>query len=348
MRIFIFIFFSSLCTAIFSNEEVSMHILNSTQEKSQLAVKEEDGEKETIKPAKKDHFCKHKGFFIEADFLYWNVRNNSAVAGLQGNLNPIIPQILDSGRVKRVNFKWEPGARVGIGYDLSHGNWDISAFWTYIYSNVSRTLTSTNYSVAEISESNLKWANYVKGSWKIHYHFWDLEFGKCCLSGKYFSIRPHLGAVGTWIPQKFTTKIRDMEEDPDEEEILRYKNNYWGVGLKSGLNGNWFFCSHASLFGDISGALLCGRKDLDVFATYDGSFDDTRAKIKNKYFNINPLLQLIAGLSFGSFFNDESMYFNLKAGYEINYLFDQNSFHKEQKSKSLQLSGLTAKALFKF
>ena len=77
--------------------------------------------------------------FISADLLYWRAFENGLdVCVPQSETNTVTDGTVAStfkGRARDPRFNWDPGFRLGAGFNLGCSNLDVAAYWTHFYSN---------------------------------------------------------------------------------------------------------------------------------------------------------------------------------------------------------------------
>ncbi len=165
--------------------------------------------------------------FIGADLLYWRA--------FQDGLDICIPTdvsdtVLSDGRIistfegrgKDLNFEWNPGFRIGAGYEFACSNWDVGALWTHFNSKAHRSLCNEN-----------------RLRWHINLDVIDLlvayqsDFNSC------FSLRPYFGIRLARIDQKLRLgELIDSRTFARESEDLfgtDNKQKFKGVGPLIGL-----------------------------------------------------------------------------------------------------------------
>jgi hypothetical protein len=300
------------------------------------------------------------GFFFVGDFLYWKGRNNSWIIAMHNISEETLPtQTLIKADTLRPDFEWKPGLRVGIGYNLPHDNWDIYLDWTYVKSKAKKTVTAPNYSIEFSAFERVVYIGYIHGKWDVDYNTWDLEFGRSFYPGSYFSIRPFLGLRGTYFRQIFYTLADDPDPlTPPIDQIFpfsaRVPDEYWGVGVRGGIDGELHICNYFGIFGKFSCSLLYGEVDAPIIIVDDIGIpaEETKRHITNKYYEIKPCSQIILGLSTGGCFDKKSKFFGIRAGFEMNYWWDQeNSLNvglPRDYGTPLEFAGLTLEARFEF
>lgn len=258
-------------------------------------------------------------FDVFADFLYWRtteVIDWASILQQEGNLHTTTFKTLD--------FDFCPGFRVGVGYNNHECNpWDTQGYYTYF-----RTKTSDRASpgFGEVQSEFLGSKISLIGLYqtgaidlKLDYNMFDWELGYTLCACNNLSLRPMIGVKGGWIDQTIKTK---WEKDIIFFEVISItatedlKNDFWGVGPKGGVNGQWILggrCnSFFSLFGDVSAAFMWGHwviKD-----EFDDSFQTTViTKVKDRNFGAL-MLQGAIGLRFDYCCPST---FSIQAGYEI-------------------------------
>ena len=162
-------------------------------------------EKEVITPPAGPFVKNGYDVFITAAFLYWQAiqeRLTYATTGIGVNT---------SGRVHSIDYPWEPGFRVGIGFYPKHDGWDSTARYTWLHSHsadrasgtniVPFTLTFDGFSSTQVSQ-----ITSARSSWDLHYNVIDLEIGRNFFLSKLLATRLFFGLKGTWINQDWSTR----------------------------------------------------------------------------------------------------------------------------------------------
>jgi len=281
--------------------------------------------------------------YFTLDFLYWSAHNHG-FSWANKNYDDTTRKPIDL-RVLYVDEKWEPGFRFGIGWDTLHDYWDILAQWTYYhnYSKDSASSPNADYIVGGgIYPSSGMATNFIyrngKAHWRLNYNMLDLEIGKTFYISKYLSFRAHAGTRGGWIDQSFRSEFTNMtydKEPPIRDTVYHCEQDYWGLGPRLGINGDWHLGAGFSIFGNIAAALLYGKFDvhetqrfLAADTTYrywtliPGVYNEILG-LKRDFYELSPNLEMIIGLSWGECFYNEKVYFGLKAGWETNYWWNQ-------------------------
>jgi hypothetical protein len=231
---------------------------------------------------------------------------------------------------KHVDFEWEWGFKVGIGYNMmKHDEWDTQFYYTWFRANeeanaglpVGRIIPLYMFN-QEINGSDFKSGEI---HWKINYNMFDWELGRGYMVSKHLALRPHVGVKGGWIYQNLHGHFTAFS---NERAAYKAKNHFWGVGPSGGINtkwelGNWethFF----SLFGDFSGAWMYGH--WNVSHEYQDS-DLVEVEFENLGRNLGAVtLQAFIGFGWDTNFNDDQCHFSMRLGYEVQHWFNQLKF----------------------
>jgi hypothetical protein len=157
---------------------------------------------------------------------------------------------------------------------------------------------------------------------------------------KTIAIKPFWGVRGGTIHQKqnavFSTFIAGSADHGRERAL---QNNYWGVGPRAGLDGEWHLPSGFGLIGKTAAALLYGhtqgKNSLTITHTDDTVDADPSA---SNFYRVVPNVQLAMGLEWQTCFWCEKMFYKVSAMWETSCYW--NSW-PTQESELLGIQGLT-------
>ncbi|MCH9630954.1 MAG: hypothetical protein S4CHLAM37_09650 [Chlamydiia bacterium] len=303
------------------------------------------------------------------------------------------------GRVHYVKRKWDPGFKVAIGLDLGHDGWDLGAEYTWFRTKPSGSLTagtdlgtsiiptfqSSPVAVQNVSEAG---NNLVIGDasakYRLHFNAIDLSLGRNFFVSPRLTTRPHFGLKGTWQTQRFKPKYDNITgtvvEEPGDGNVIttsisnafyhhNFKQNYWGVGIRTGMDTSWQFTKSFGIYGNWALSALWGqfdtkRKDTTqstetITNTTDPDSDETNTvlpsrmvDVTNKFHTLSPVLELALGLRYDYWFSDNDYRFRIQAGWEEQVWFDQNQLFDIQVltplTGNLIFQGFTLKVRFDF
>jgi hypothetical protein len=205
----------------------------------------------------------------------------------------------------------------------------------------------------------------ARGYWSLYFNDVDWELGKTIFISKNFILRPHAGIKGAWHHQIFN--IQNVGDSYDENGIQTGTNNeftslhqrekFWGIGLRLGVNNNWYFNKHFSIYGDLAVSELYGQfyitsKTSNNISSSVGSGNF----LTNNIHRLVPVLELALGVRYETDFGFNNHYnFYVKAGWEQQIWWNQNQFLSSvainpifNPSGNLMLQGVDLKVGFKF
>lgn len=311
--------------------------------------------KKTEKEITPSAMCPNRtqGPFFSVEFLYWHSSEDSLESALSiegGTQNT-------SGSVKvkslEQKFEWNPGCRIGLGYNFPYYGWDGLVQWTYMYTDPSGKFEEGNLGVAApvivadsifLSNGNNSkgppFADEVKSKWRMIFNSIDLDFGRNFKVSPSLSLRPHGGLKSAWIHQHYRVHGVFVPQGSDQggnatdfANTFTAFNNFFGVGPYIGTDARWRLPSNVGLFFNLAAAGVIGKfktqgKYTD-FLENDGfgniSALNTFVQIKSNRYRIAPMIQLSLGFDWNKCIGKRRQ-ISLKAGYEIQYWWAQNRF----------------------
>jgi len=317
--------------------------------------------------------------YITADFIWWKAYEDGLDFAWSGApLAPTaVPPSATSGNMFRPNFKYEPGFKVGFGNKFDHDGWDLYAQYTWLRVNRSK---QNEENCCEV-ENEIAWSNYwlptnagpeailmndESAKWKLSFNVLDLELGRDYYISKYLTMRPFVGMKFSWQTQKYHVDyddvlfVQDQSDTPSSNVVIPLGSNYdiqfhqkeLGIGIRAGLDTQWYFCKWLGLYGDVAVTGLWNRfheKRTDTVSPIAAASYDNFV-IKNKVRDVTGVLELGLGVFFEWPFHHDDYMFQLELGWENQIWFDQNQFITVETLMpgNLSLQGLTLKALFAF
>jgi len=349
----------ALCTAAFSREKV-----HSTDSIYGSAIPKQD-----ITPTAGPRVDHGIDAFITADFIYWTARMDDLAYVTTGYSNQTAS--VGSGNTKYPDWKWRPGFKVGIGLNLPHDGWDGLAELTWLHSsadNVTKLegngiLPLWNISALSGFFSNNDTIREANTSWDLHYYHVNLELGRHFYISRFLTIRPFVGLKGAWIDQDYHVQY-DISI-PDLASTFRMKNDqdYWGIGLRFGMNTTWKMDQHWGLYGNLSLSALWSqfqvKREDKRFDTLNNlanptplNTEITTLNAQDDFHTIKGVLELGIGLQGQWWFADNRYHILTQAGWDELLWINHNNLLKPYFSQSARgdmiLQGLTIKLRFDF
>jgi len=279
--------------------------------------------------------------FISADFLYWRCHENGLGyviknGGAFSGQNPeSVGAVLNSGKIKNVHPDWRAGFRVGVGYNLDHDGWDLSANWTRYYTHahnetfapIGGTLIPAfiNPAIAPPVGTLVE----AEAHWKLHLNVIDFELGREFFVSRCMTIRPFGGLKTAWLNQKMRTEYDYLTAGTVQTIEPKMSSNFWGIGLMGGLDSEWKFSEGWSIYASGDIALLYGYyKIRDREYGITSTAQTTRLKVKDDPTIGRAITDLAAGLRWEEMFSCDSFRLRIQAGWEQHMYFSQNQFIK--------------------
>jgi hypothetical protein len=286
------------------------------------------------------------GFFITADFLWWKLYEGGTEYALKDTVSVADFSLINArGPIKHLNFNWEPGYKVGLGYLFDHDGWELYLDFTSLKTRAhASTSSNVDFLFPLIGAQTFSFSK-ADAHWHVSFYDLDLVLGRNYFVSKYLALHPYFGLTSAWIQQH-----RQVTYTPPSDIAfkVRSKNNFWGIGPRLGMDSQFYLGRSFSLYGDFSGGLLWGD-----FHVREKEFVPSEGL--NVYSLRDNLHRMVATVGFGlgiayeTNFNHDANHFMVKAGYEGQYWWRQNqmpiynafAIDFTRQSEDLSLQGLT-------
>jgi hypothetical protein len=322
--------------------------------------------------------------FITADYIYWKAYSEGLAYSYDGVANAptaVNPSSASTGEVLRPKFKWESGFKIGLGNKFSHDGWDVYAQYTWLRSKaeseegeedccVTTTVTAkSDYWLATAACPEAVLMGEEGSDWRLNsFNVLDLELGRDFYISKFLTLRPFGGLKFSWIHQKYKVKYSDIIFVGDGNDVpplslstiplgsnvkLDFKQREFGVGLRAGMDTQWYFCKWLGAYGDFALTALWNRfnerREVEVNTPSATEFDSE--EIKDKVYDVTAVLEIGLGLFFEWAFCDDAYMLSLAAGWEDQIWFNQNNMiflMNNNAPGNLAFQGFTLRAEFAF
>lgn len=306
---------------------------------------------------------------LSAAFIYWTARLDSltyAKTGFGDLPNAISP---NKGDVQSVDWSWDPGFKVALGWSFCHGCWDMNLQYTWFYTNVGDSKRSDflqpGFQIFTLSSQSLNVPNFDKAHahYDLHYQVGDLELGRNFYVSKTLKLRPFIGIKGTWQKQDYnvfyeTLAVTSLFQQFTFNYNARFDHSIWGLGIRSGLNTSWQFSRNFSIYGNLAltGIWLhydTDRKDTFTLVDLNQPFQDelSTVNVQDHLRLIKPVVEFGMGLRAETYYGCGRYHFQLEAGWEAQIWVNQTLFislNDHYDRFDLNLQGLTAKVRLDF
>jgi hypothetical protein len=311
--------------------------------------------------------AKHgSGLFVTVEPIYWKATQKGMTYAIKGTNNSLLGvQIgLDDSRSKKPVLDWAWGVRLGLGYDFRRDGWDLYTTWTHYRNDAhSNTTISTDAQGASGSDyispfwiAKLFPVNYpglvnsAKAHWKLNLELIDFELGREFFISKWLTLRPFIGGRVAWINQDYNLKfVRNPSSSfpiypagNSSTWNIDMENDFWGIGIRAGLNTKWLLGGGWSIYGNAAVSILDGHfnNKFEQEATGTGTINNVIPHIsistsdsfenKDRIHTDVAIADLSLGLRWETLFAKEKALFALWAGYEQHIFFEQNQFMNYQ------------------
>lgn len=295
-------------------------------------------------------------WFVTIEPLYWYQRTNgTAFAYSNSTLQTSIPL---KGRTKDIDFGWSWGIRVGGGKNIAFDQWDLYASFIYFRNHVSgKSRGGLNSTLIPLKGSVITQAGvgFAKSVYDLDFYNIDVELGRHYYVSEKLSFRPFIGLKNAWIDQfqdvRYTGGSLGNNSAHIDDEC-----EYWGIGLRTGVNSKWHLLDGWYIGGLLSGAVLYGFFDIEHREKVTPSPRD-RINLEDNKHRFAPMMQWRLGLGYGTYFNQKEYYLDIGAYYEGMYWWRQNqmlkvyeysAFRYDNIAEDLTMHGLTLSARLYF
>ncbi|HSX11681.1 MAG TPA: Lpg1974 family pore-forming outer membrane protein [Chlamydiales bacterium] len=277
---------------------------------------------------KPDFQCKKHSGYVTADYLFLHATEDGLYYATQVKNNPS-----EAGDIKNIDFEWDSGFRVGLGYRMPHDKWEVFANWTHFVTDASGSLANTTDLVFPEWNTVLfslpgDLISSIGASWKLHLNTLDGEMARYYRVTRTVSMRPHFGLRGAWIDQSYKTFSNGGDNGtPVTHDDIQMSCDFTGVGLRAGLDTEWTFWNHWSLFGNAGCSLLYGTFEVKQKEILTQTVTPTtQYDISDEYQQNVATADLTLGIRWDYQFCANKGAVRLQAGWEFSDYFGQNKF----------------------
>jgi hypothetical protein len=264
-----------------------------------------------------DTVCSKKMYNF-LSFIYYQTSEQNLELGLfrASNRNNESPSI-------NVDFNYNPGFIVGIGYHLDNDHIDMQFKYSFMHFTKSTTSSAPigmQRIITPWFDENTLSTLRIESIWKFKYDFFDFEFKRESYSTKKLTVTPIVSLSGGFISQKY-----NLTASLTNSVHSNNSNRSFLVGPKVGIDNSYLFAKNfditisskiAFLYQDFKTKRNAQRLDLASLSS----------NVKEKSIQITPNILLSLILKYGRYSDDKSKYLSALASYDFNYLFNQNSF----------------------
>jgi len=308
-------------------------------------------------------------FFITADFIYWQPRQENMGLANALPLGGPVPPIVDSTIIYQ-KFSWKPGFRVGLGMNFGHDSWAGLVEYTWFH-NTHRTSSDTpNFdngggllmlwaSGLFLNTGNTGLADGFNSRWDLDMDLLDFVLQRIYYVGTRLSFRTFFGGRTTWISQDmdFNFLLNPLTNPLALSTVnASFYSSSWALGPRFGVDLNWVlgwgFSLASKLAGDISYARYKVNWNEDEVQTAGGPGQGSHWTVAQ----LRPHAEAGFGLGWGTYFCDNGFHLQFTATYDFNVWWNQNMMkalhsyvnNNQEVQGNLYTHGLDLKVQFDF
>jgi serine/threonine protein kinase len=220
-------------------------------------------------------------------------------------------------------YDFHSGLRLGLSF-LSFNTFYLNARWTYLHFKNKSEVTSDSENImgSLLPPDDLNVMAGASSRFKGDLNTLDINLIRSyCVSRRYVA-SPRLGLRAAWIDQHCLTNYSIS----NLENTVKYKNDFWGIGLCASYEGLFKAHKYISFYSDNLFSLLYGRFKTSQYST--SSFSYLQYFVREKYYSLSPNVEMSLGLILHNYFNHNKCKWSLKLGYEFQYWWNQNKLKK--------------------
>jgi hypothetical protein len=255
---------------------------------------------------------------LSADLLYWKA--------CQNDLNEFprhcrrhhpIADVEYRTYTNSPHFQWNPGFRVGLGYDFSYAccDWDTAVVWTHINDHAKGERVDSSH----------------RTHWKLRYETVDINFGRTLGVGCGFNWHPFCGIRMLWLRDKLHHHIAESQEEDClaiAENASCVRNRLSAFGPQVGFEAEWSVYGNIGVYGSLSTGVLYGNFKNDSYHMFVADEDIECYSSKNRRCTRPATIDAGLGVKWQQYCWNDELQVQLKLGWEHHRLFNYNQVHQ--------------------
>ncbi len=281
-------------------------------------------------------------FSFQGDVFIWQASESDLGYAVKNNYGTTY---VNDGKTLKPYFSWDWGFKLALGSNMLHDGWDLFFQWTRFYTlnsehgvsaepggtlypTYANAALATNGSTPGPIQSGFQAASAY---WKLRLNLLDLELGREYYVSKWLTLRPHAGLRSAWLRQRYNINYNNgtIDSVPGQDISVRMRNNFWGLGLRGGLDDRWLLGGGLSAFGNFATALLLGHFKIQQFETLASVPPvATRLHVEEWFKAARVSMDMAAGLRYEDFFCHDHYRLMFQLAWEQHLFFNQNQLMK--------------------
>ncbi len=287
-------------------------------------------------------FLNSYGLWVTGNVLYWTAYEGGTDF-VYTSTDSSTALIL--GRTFPLQFEWDVGYRLGVGWTTPSDNMEMAAIFTRFEPDANGSANApvggrlASMQVSDVTSAQAAFENVC-----LEYNTIDFEFGRSYFLSRHFYLRPHFGSRTVWIEQNGDFQFTS----PGVTTTGHLRDDYIGAGLRLGTDSKWFFARHWNLFLGASSSAVYGKNKAELATNRPGIYgSDNEAATRR----VAIAAQTQLGLGWETNFACDSNQLAINLGYELNYWWGVNQLpafervlsspYGMRRSEDLAFHGLT-------
>jgi hypothetical protein len=294
--------------------------------------------------------------FGSASFLYWQPSLDNMSFAAASTVDPSIYSFNTNGVLGasfvEIDFKYQPGFKVGLGLTLQTDNWDTYSEYTRVHGkhtassnglfnspSLYPTLAPPDIVPPVLTQIFL--FNNAAVSYRNNLDFVDVETGRKYYVGNSLIFRSGFGLRGAWILQNFhasystpgaVVSVSSRPVTVVANVDVYARTHSWGVGPRTGLTMDWLLGYGFRFFGSGYTDLLYSKYKIQykltglALAPAVALSETAYATTYQKTSGLRTHLDLEMGFGWGSYFDNNNWHVDFSAAYGFQAFFNQNMF----------------------
>ncbi|MDJ0651868.1 MAG: Lpg1974 family pore-forming outer membrane protein [Simkaniaceae bacterium] len=293
---------------------------------------------------------------LSFDVLYWHANINGTEFAAKDEKNKVTIPI--KAHAKGIDFKWNWGIRIGLGYNFAHDSWDFRGQYTWSNTSGSRSVASdpeglikpviaSPYMITGAFDPDelFEYCQSATSQHNFGYRAIDLELGRVYSISGTLSLRPHWGLTTAWIHQEQMTRYTGGSLLNTNSVYVKNDCKFWGLGPCLGLDSRWHLGYGLSIFSNIASSLLVGSFAIEQKQSYTG-IAENKIELNANPQALSPTTQMQIGLCYDKCIRNNTQHIGVGLGFEVQQWWRQNQMinsddASEYKNQSLSMHGLT-------
>lgn len=282
----------------------------------------------------------------QAELLWWSTYTTGLDYVVETKTQLGHPTFLNDATVHALTNTYDAGLRVSLAYYLPHDDWDLTATWTTYRNHQANFKTApiegTLFPIWSNPDANLSppmsalALTKARGHWKFKLDLIDLALGRAFMVSHSLSMKPHIGLRYAKLDQTwhvhYIGAITPENQSQAQlhhrfKDIIHDSNDFWGFGLRSGLDTNWSFCPGFSLYTNAAAAWLHGHFHItqqEYWRNKSTREKQNRLKLNNRFRAGRATTDIALGLKWDHQFEGDRFHLAVKLGWEHHLFFGQN------------------------